>query len=215
MNMESSFTLAAPSARPPRRRPGLGVALSLTLCAGLLLPAAVRAEEKDWSIGFYGGQYYDSEPAGFSQGRANYLNQYIVAITASKTVWRAKEWPLSLEIDGMVGHQFGQATLQEFAIAPVVRWSGFPWNSVLPTSVRAGPLGYSYNTKVSPLERGPGGEGTRHLNFLMLELAFSSPKAREHEVFLRLHHRCTIYDLLNNYGANGQDYVTLGYRRFF
>jgi len=185
------------------------------LAAGLLLPALAWAEPRDWSLGAYAGQYYDSEPAGFSQGRANYLNHYIVALTASKTLWRAQEWPLSLEVDAMVGHQFGQATLQEFAIAPVLRWSGFPWNSVLPTSIRAGPLGYSYTTIVNPLEQTERGEGSRHLNFLMLELAFSSPRAREHEVFVRLHHRCTIYDLINNYGANGQDFLTLGYRRFF
>lgn len=189
--------------------------LALGLSAGLMLPALAWCEERDWSIGVYGGQYYDSEPAGLTQGRANFLNQYIVALTASKTLWRAESWPLALEVDAMVGHQFGQATLQEFAIAPVLRWSGFPWNGVLPTSIRAGPLGYSYTTIISPLERSASGEGSRHLNFLMLELTFSRPQAREHEVFVRLHHRCTINDLLNNYGANGQDFLAIGYRRFF
>lgn len=189
--------------------------LALALSVGLMLPALAWCEERDWSIGVYGGQYYDSEPAGLTQGRANFLHQYIVALTASKTLWRAETWPLALEVDAMVGHQFGQATLQEFAIAPVLRWSGFPWNGVLPTSIRAGPLGYSYTTIISPLERSASGEGSRHLNFLMLELTFSRPQAREHEVFVRLHHRCTINDLLNNYGANGQDFLAIGYRRFF
>lgn len=189
--------------------------LPLLLSAGLLLPAQAWSAERDWSLGLYGGQYYDSEPAGLTQGRANFLNQYIVALTASKTLWRAEAWPLALEVDAMIGHQFGPATLQEFAIAPVLRWSGFPWNGVLPTSIRAGPLGYSYTTIISPLERSASGEGSRHLNFLMLELTFSRPQAREHEVFFRLHHRCTVYDLLNNYGANGQDFLAIGYRRFF
>lgn len=189
--------------------------LPLFLSAGLMLPASVSCQERDWSIGAYGGRYYDTEPAGFVQGRAGYLNQYMVALTASKTIWRAQEWPLTLEIDGMIGHQYGVATMQEFAIAPVLRWSGFPWNDTLPTSFRAGPIGYSYTTIVSPLERGPTGEGSRHLNFLMLELAFSLPRNSAHEVFMRLHHRCSIYDLLNNYGANGEDFLTFGYRRFF
>jgi hypothetical protein len=138
-----------------------------------------------------------------------------VALTASTTVWRAATWPLALEVDGMIGHQFGVATLQEFAIAPVLRWSGFPWNDVLPTSFRVGPLGYSHTTTVSPLEKSTSGEGARNLNFLMMELTFSRPQSRAHEVFVRLHHRCTIYDLLNNYGANGQDFLAIGYRRFF
>lgn len=211
--MELTSTLAAPPVHQPSRKQH--ARLALLLSAGLLLPALAWCEERDWSIGVYGGQYYDSEPAGLTQGRANFLNQYIVALTASKTLWRAESWPLALEVDAMVGHQFGQATLQEFAIAPVLRWSGFPWNGVLPTSIRAGPLGYSYTTIISPLERSASGEGSRHLNFLMLELTFSRPQAREHEVFVRLHHRCTINDLLNNYGANGQDFLAIGYRRFF
>jgi hypothetical protein len=215
--MEPIRSIAAPH-HPPTRKPGpprQPLLLSMALTAGLLLPASAAGEELDWSIGGYAGQYYDSEPAGFTQGRANYLNQYLVALTASTTVWRARTLPLALEIDGMIGHQFGQATLQEFAIAPVLRWSGFPWNETLPTSFRFGPVGYSYTTIVSPLERNASGEGTRHLNFLLAELTFSRPQSRAHEVFVRLHHRCSAYDMINNYGANGEDFLAIGYRRFF
>jgi hypothetical protein len=38
----------------------------------VLLAGSARAELFDWSVGAYGGQYYDSEPAGWTQGRANY-----------------------------------------------------------------------------------------------------------------------------------------------
>jgi hypothetical protein len=34
-------------------------------------------------------------------------------------------------------------------------------------------------------------------------------------VFVRLHHRCAVYDLLNNYGANGEDFLAFGYRYRF
>jgi hypothetical protein len=188
-------------------------AIFVSVC--LILPFSAFCEELDWSIGGYAGQYYDTEPAGIIKGKGNFLNQYIVALTASKMVWRSQKFPLALEIDGMIGHQYGVATLQEFAIAPVLRWSGFPWNEALPTSFRFGPLGYSHTSIISPLERGPSGEGSRNLNFLLIELTFSLPQKRENEVFVRLHHRCTINDLLNNYGANGQDFLALGYRRFF
>lgn len=188
---------------------------ALFLSLFLMLPASASCEELNWSVGGYGGQYYDSEPAGLTQGRANFLNQYIVALTASRTIWRAEKWPLALEIDATVAQQFGVASLSEFAIAPVLRWSGFPWKETLPTSLRLGPLGFSHTTTVSPLERSSSGEGSRNLNFLMIELTFSLPKKQSDEVFVRLHHRCTIYDLLNNYGANGQDFLAFGYRRFF
>jgi hypothetical protein len=32
---------------------------------------------------------------------------------------------------------------------------------------------------------------------------------------MRLHHRCAVYDRINDYGANGEDYFSLGYRHRF
>ena len=181
----------------------------------LLISNIALGDERDWSLGGYGGKYYDSEPAGLTQGNANFFDQYMLAITASRTVWRLKSLPLALEIDGMVGHQFGLVSLNEFAIAPAIRWSGFPWNEILQTGFRVAPLGISYTSSISSLERGPTGNGSHLLNFLFLELAFSPPQQKSHEVFVRLHHRCAIYDQLNNYGANGEDFLVTGYRRYF
>jgi hypothetical protein len=120
-----------------------------------------------------------------------------------------------VEIDAVLAQQSGLASLTEIAVAPVVRWGGFPWNSVLQTDLRLAPLGVSYTSEVSPLERGINGQGSRFLNFLMIEAAFSAPNNPSHEVFMRLHHRCAVYDLLNNYGANGQDFFAIGYRKRF
>jgi hypothetical protein len=181
-----------------------------------MIPASAFCHESDWSVGGYVGQYYDSEPAGLlTHGNANFLDQYLVALTASKTVWRSQALPLSLEIDGMIGSQFGLDSLSEIAIAPVLRWSSFPWNEILQTDFRFGPLGASYTTIVAPLERGKDGSGSQTLNFLLIEFAFSLPQIKSEEVFVRLHHRCAVYDLLNNYGANGEDFLSLGYRHHF
>lgn len=188
---------------------------AIFFAACLMLPAGAFSDESDWSIGVYGGQFYDSEPAGLTQGRAKFQNQYLLALTASKSIWRSKSLPLSLEIDGMLGQQFGEATLNEIAVAPTLRWSSFPWKETLQTDFRLAPLGISYTTTVSPLERGPDGKGSQTLNFLFLELAFSRPQMKSQEIFVRLHHRCAIYDLLNNYGANGEDFLVFGYRHHF
>lgn len=185
------------------------------LVAILMLPGRAQCELSDWSVGVYGGKFYDTEPAGLINGRASFLNQNMVALTASKTVWRSESFPFSLEIDGMIGYQYGISSLGEIAIAPVLRWSSFPWENYLQTDLRLGPLGFSYTTTVSPLELGPDGKGSRALNFLMIELAFSRPGLPSKEFFVRLHHRCAVYDLLNNYGANGEDFLALGYRHRF
>lgn len=191
-----------------------GLAALLT-AAAMTLSLPAQAEEPDWSIGAYAGQYHDTEPAGFLTGKSSFQNQYLYALTASKTIWRAESWPVSLELDGMVGWQSGTASLGEIAIAPALRISGFPWQDTLRTDLRLAPLGISYTTKVSPLEQNSKGEGSKTLNWLFIEVAFSTPKKKDSEVFLRLHHRCAIYDMLNNYGVNGEDFFAVGFRRRF
>ena len=180
-----------------------------------VLPWGAWAAEPDWSLGVYGGIYYDSEPAGFTQGRANYLGQRLLALTGSKTFWRSESWPISLEIDGMIGQQFGIDSLTEIAVAPVLRWSGLPGRQWLQVDLRLAPLGLSHTSKVSSLERGVDGQGSRTLNYLFIELAFARPQTAAHELFIRLHHRCSLYDKINNYGANGEDFLALGYRYRF
>ncbi len=187
----------------------------LLLAALLPLAPGAQCQPFDWSLGVYAGQYYDTEPAGFTQGKAGFSDQYLLALTASKTLWRSPSLPLSVELDGMVGQQGGVASLTEIAVVPVLRWSGFPWNNTVQTDLRLGPLGLSHTSSVSPLERGSNGRGSQTLNFLLIELAFSRPARQADEVFVRLHHRCAIYGLLNDYGANGEDFLALGYRHRF
>ena len=206
--------------RPCTHSPALSCMLLQRLSGALLtsllmLAPMARAADLDWSVGAYAGQYYDSEPAGWTQGRARYLDQYLVALTASKTLWRAPTLPLSLEIDGMLGQQSGIASVTEIALVPVLRWSHFPWNHIVQTDLRLGPLGISHTSTVSPLERGTGARGSQTLGFLLIELAFSQPSQPAEEFFMRLHHRCAVYDTLNDSGANGEDFFSVGYRHRF
>ncbi|NBW48682.1 MAG: hypothetical protein EBR49_01085 [Betaproteobacteria bacterium] len=193
-------------------KPLLAIAIA---ASAVLMPLAVQADESDWSIGVYAGKYHDAEPAGALAGRANYAEHYMLAVTSSKTLWRHSEWPIAIELDGMLGQQAGMATLTEIAVAPALRWSGLPWRDTLRTDIRLAPLGLSHTSQVGPMEAGPDGRGSRTLNYLFVEAAFSRPQSKDSEFFVRLHHRCAIYDLLNNYGANGEDFLSFGFRRKF
>lgn len=191
------------------------VLLALWAACGALFSMFAKADAPDWSMGVYAGQYHNTEPAGFLTGRTQFQNQYLLALTASKTVWRSSDWPVAVEIDGMVGQQWGQASLGEVAVAPVLRISGWPGRDKWPLDLRLAPFGISYTSSVSPLERGLNGMGSQTLNFLMIEAAAPLGQSKQHEWFARLHHRCTIYDLINNHGANGEDFFALGWRRRF
>jgi hypothetical protein len=193
-------------------KPLLAIAIA---ASAVLMPLAAQADESDWSIGVYAGKYHDAEPAGALAGRANYAEHYMLAVTGSKTLWRHSEWPIAIELDGMLGQQAGMANLTEIAVAPALRWSGLPWRDTLRADIRLAPLGLSYTSQVGPMEAGPDGRGSRTLNYLFVEAAFSRPQSKDSEFFVRLHHRCAIYDLLNNYGANGEDFLSFGFRRKF
>lgn len=185
------------------------------LFVSLLWPIQAHCSGTGWSIGSFGGRYYDTEPAGILEGNARFAKQSIVALTASKSIWKADSVGLSLEIDGMIGHQWGVATLQEIGLIPVLRWQDFPWEETLKTNFRFAPLGISYTTSISPLELGSTGKGSRTLNLLLIELGFALPQLQSEEIFARLHHRCDIYDLLNKHGANGEDFLVIGLRHYF
>jgi hypothetical protein len=188
----------------------------LALCFAMsVVPICGYAQDDSWKWGVYAGKYYDTEPGGFINGRADFKEQYLLAVTATKPAWKSKNWPIAIEWDIMAGQQGGLASITEIAAAPALRLSGFPWQEVLRTDLRLAPLGISYTSKISPLERGVGGNGSQWLNFLFVELAVSRPNQDRFELFARLHHRCTVYDLINNYRANGQDFFALGIRSRF
>jgi hypothetical protein len=209
----SNSLLSSLLARVIRRAAPLCLAMQVLLSVSVF-SAAATAAEPDWSVGAYVGRYHDTEPGSMLVGRGNFDDHYMLALTGSKTVWRAQDWPLSLEIDAMVGWQSGKASLGEIAVAPALRWS-LPWRDTLRVDLRAAPLGVSYTTEVGPMERGPTGKGSQWLNWLFLEAAVSTPANPADEYFVRLHHRCAVYDLINNYGANGEDFLTVGFRKRF
>jgi hypothetical protein len=45
--------------------------------------------------------------------------------------------------------------------------------------------------------------------------AFALPRWPRNELSVRLHHRCDVLGLLNDYGSNGENFLVVGYRRRF
>ncbi len=178
-------------------------------------PVYARTVDAEWSLGLYGGMFYNTSPIQlFMLEKPQFRKHYILATNGTRTLWQSESWPVSVVMDVVVARQSGQANLTEVSAAPVLQWSGFPWSNRLRTVFGFGPFGASWLSKVSPLERSSKG-GSPWLNFLVLEVAFAHPAKPRDVLFIRLHHRCGILGLLNDYGMNGEDFLVVGYRRHF
>ncbi|MDL2330346.1 hypothetical protein LJC71_11515, partial [Desulfosarcina sp. OttesenSCG-928-A07] len=141
-----------------------------------------------------------------------FLDHYMVGLTVDRTIWRMKSYPLSLQIEGLFAVQFGKDDLFEFALAPRLTWSGFPWNNYVYTRFRAAPIGLSITSSKSKLEK--DGDGENLLYYVFFEVALSPPHSKENEFFVRLHHRCAFFDTIND-DINGEDFLLFGFRRNF
>jgi hypothetical protein len=107
--------------------------------------------------------------------------------------------------DGPHGHQW------ELDGALGIRWTRFPWNQRLPTSI-AFDLGPSYETGLQPDEAAINGQTERWLAFWLAELEVAPPESLWSAV-ARIHHRSTGFGLLGKSG--GSNSVAFGIRRKF
>ena len=113
---------------------------------------------------------------------------------------------------GQVAPHFGAAHQWEFDLAANVRWTNFPWNDVVPTTV-AFALGTSYETQVPREEEPLNSSGSKQwLAFWLLEVEVSAPDSLWSGV-IRLHHRSTAFGLFGQSG--GSNWLALGVRRYF
>lgn len=121
---------------------------------------------------------------------------------------------LDLELEDGVGQRFGDMHATEFWLAVDFRWTRFPWNDYLRTTVALAD-GPDYATRIDQEERRLSPTGTSEvLNFFSPEVTFALPSSPENQVFFRFHHRSGIFGLINGTHAGAQ-FATVGYRRGF
>lgn len=140
----------------------------------------------------------------------------IVGATASRrvaTVFRI----LDVETEIGAAKRFGNQNEGEFWGAIYFRYSEFPWNSFIHTTV-AGSIGLNYATGISAIEMeygklDPPG-GTHVMHFYSPEITFSLPKHLDKQLVVRLHHRSGAYGVVSG-AFSGATYLTVGLRSWF
>jgi len=118
---------------------------------------------------------------------------------------------LDVEALGQTAVHFGHAHQWEFDAALVGRWTYFPWNDWVRTSLAFG-VGPSYETQTPPEEVALHGQSEQWLGFWLAELTLAPPESLWSGV-VRIHHRSTAFGLFGKTG--GSNWLTLGIRRDF
>ena len=135
------------------------------------------------------------------------------------TFWHA----LSLEPEFGVGQRFGDMHATEFWGAVDFRWTEFPWNNYIKTSIAISE-GISLTTQVDTRERLMDNyrivgnklvfRGSDLLNFFSPEITFALPQYQDYELVVRFHHRSGIFGAINGVHAGAQ-FFTAGLRIHF
>lgn len=180
----------------------------------LLLAADVSAGEDGWFISVYGGQASDTAFNEVLRLKTRFEDYYLAAVALGKELGKYKN-RVALEAEGQIVQHFKGKAQQEFNAALILRWLPFPWDDYLDTSIAFG-NGLSYATRDPEFEEktADGNETSQILYYLVAEVAFGLPGDSHWSVFTRVHHRSSVFGLIEGEFA-ASNYVCAGIRYRF
>jgi hypothetical protein len=122
---------------------------------------------------------------------------------------------IGYELEGQVAQHWGKQDHEEFNFAFTLRWLPFLWDKYLDTSFAFG-NGLSIATAEPELEIREGDEHRTNpiLYYILVELAFALPQQPQWNLFVRIHHRSSVFGLIENI-TTGSNFVGLGLRYKF
>lgn len=176
-----------------------------------------------WSAAFYHGQTVEEPLTRILQGDMRRWPEQINTVELAYTLnpenpIRRFFYPIVgvVQLAGNVTTRYGanqNKPIYEFDPYLIFRFSSFPWNHYIDTSLAIGE-GASYVTAIPSLEQ-KDNVSTKHLlNFLMFEATFAHPSYRQWQLLTRIHHRSGAFGLYNADNSGSND-VSIGIRYLF
>jgi hypothetical protein len=169
--------------------------------------------EQDFAATVYGGRMTDGDFGEALTGNAEFIDAYVMVGALSWTFARFYDDALSFELEGQVGKWFGDSDHLEFNLPVAIRWSKFPWNHYVATSLAYG-LGPSYATEEPEAEIDVHGTTHQFLIYWFAELALGPPESSWAGV-LRIHHRSGAFGLVSDRGDGGSNTLCIGIKYRF
>lgn len=150
----------------------------------------------------------------------DYLDSSLTAVTFSRRVASFGN-VAQFEVEAGVAKRFGILREAELWGAIYARWTWFPWNDIIKTSI-ATSTGVSYATGHDEVERirsNNGGRGSLLMHYFSPEVTFALPSLPDLELLLRIHHRSGGVDYgmgpMFRHSAGGAHYTAVGLRYRF
>lgn len=168
---------------------------------------------EDFAVTVYWGRMTDGDSGDVVTGRADFIDAYVVVGTLSWTFARYLEDALSFELEGQVGKWWGDQHNMEFNIPLAIRWSKFPWNHYVATSLAYG-LGPSYATKEPAAKSDNGDSSEKFLVYWFGEIALGPPDSKWAGVF-RIHHRSDAFGLIADPDIHSSNTLAIGLKYRF
>jgi hypothetical protein len=122
---------------------------------------------------------------------------------------------VTVEAEIGTSRRFGGDDLSEAWTALYFRYDGLPWNDTVYTTIA---LSTGVNLLLEDskfeVEAGSGQHASRLLHYLAPEITFADPANKDVELVIRLHHRSSIFGLMDDFNS-GSTFVTAGIRLRF
>jgi hypothetical protein len=187
--------------------------LLTAICSTLATCRPSYATEK-WFTSIYAGQYSNTALNEIIRLNTDFERSHVYVLSLGKELGIYKD-VIGYELEGQVAWHSGMQHHEEVNCAFTLRWLPFFWDKYLDTSFAFG-NGLSYATDEPELEIREGDENksTHLLYYILVELAFALPRQPQWNLFVRIHHRSSVFGLIDNI-STGSNFVGLGLRRKF
>lgn len=166
-------------------------------------------------LSLYGGQVSNTQFHAIARGILDYEDYYLVALALGKELGVYQE-KVGIEVEGQTVKHINGTEHWEYNAALNLRWLPFPWDDIVDTSFAWG-NGFSYATQEPEFEierSSQTGETSKWLYYFLVEWEFVHPEIPNWGVFTRIHHRSSVFGLIDGLIA-GCNYVTFGVRYHF
>ena len=182
------------------------------LSIALFVPSALA--DKEWFTSFYVGKFSDTAFNEIIRFNTELESSYVHVLSVGKALGIYKEI-IQFELEGQLSKHTGMQDHEELNGAFTLRWLPVWWDDYLDTSFAFG-NGASYATEDPPLEIRDANDNktTQWLYYFLVELAVVVPKLPQWDLFLRIHHRSSVFGAISGL-TTGSNFVGLGLRYRF